>query len=650
MKILFWLEPHFELTQPGVMNTWLAWFERMASGLSDADASTDYRIVGLDSSSARARENDLKKRLILLSQAELLAQWRLAGNSFIDLEHDRVPTNVCDQLLVCLCDRLGDFEPDVVFLLNQQPWLRRSFANALFVNIEVSWSSREPFPFSWHLDITGAGKGRVLAECIDEILKTTVPDDGEDIVGQVRSLASKHLKAPLAADFVESLRQNYATVTLLPIGAFDPADDQTTFFVVLDRFLSDKIGTGALILTQHPMWQLLNDEQIVYLTSKYSYVFDGGEYGSQNLLPCVDCVIGDFSTVATQALLFDTQVISIRRELHKFPVNSPLVNPLVDILANSSAAQRDTILYWLLSRYTVMTTNLFDGSWLSCFLRRAIEAARDGEPLAAYETPIATMNDWSASQWRYVPTKGAVDSEARLYISEIVEEMPQDFSEGRSVGMQYPITGKRQTLRFVMPPDVKPISGIRFDPASVPMALYLHGLALMDEEGGELWRWDGNENTFQNIGGLSVRNGSAGLLILSMGIDPHFDVTVPSECLTMISVNSSLVVDFTPLPLLDVVPEVLGQDDLSLAELRSKCVRLTALPSSPFGATSVSVKLTSDIENLALLFKDSLARRDQRISEQSGQLNAMRDELTRAEAQLDLLKDLFLAGRTEDRL
>jgi hypothetical protein len=41
-------------------------------------------------------------------------------------------------------------------------------------------------------------------------------------------------------------------------------------------------------------------------------------------LPLVDQVVGDFGTVANQALFFDTQVISIRRQLSFFRPDSPL--------------------------------------------------------------------------------------------------------------------------------------------------------------------------------------------------------------------------------------------------------------------------------------------------------------------------------------
>jgi uncharacterized coiled-coil protein SlyX len=56
-----------------------------------------------------------------------------------------------------------------------------------------------------------------------------------------------------------------------------------------------------------------------------------------------------------------------------------------------------------------------------------------------------------------------------------------------------------------------------------------------------------------------------------------------------------------------------------------------------------------DIVNIAALFKSSLALRDQTIAEQSKQIRAMRNELLRAEAQLNLLKELML-GNNKDEL
>ena len=60
--------------------------------------------------------------------------------------------------------------------------------------------------------------------------------------------------------------------------------------------------------------------------------------------------------------------------------------------------------------------------------------------------------------------------------------------------------------------------------------------------------------------------------------------------------------------------------------------------------------LSDELENIATLVIKRLAQRDQVIAEQSLRLGSMRDELLRAEAQLDLLKDVMWGSREEDRL
>lgn len=383
------------------MKTWGGWFERIAETICQTSGEVDYRIVCLDSPAASAREPILGERLILLSQADLLAQWALVGNAFVQLEHDRVPNEICAELQSGLQKRLGDFEPEGVFLLNHQPWLRSMFPRALFVNIELSWTSQTPFPTFWQLDIAGAGKGRILAENRENVLaKLELDKDAVDLISHVKSLARNRLTSPSAEAFVKTLRKDFGSVTLLPLGIFDHFDGQTPIFSALDKFLGEQSDGAALILTQHPWKQILSTEQVEYLIYRYPFFHDGGEFGSQYLLPCCDFVVGDFSTVATQALFFETQVISIRRDLIHFPEHTPLLNPLVNTLSSGRAEQREKLLYWLLSRYAVPEARLFDGAWLESFLCRAVKAVQAVKPWAAYEEPFATIEDWAESAWR----------------------------------------------------------------------------------------------------------------------------------------------------------------------------------------------------------------------------------------------------------
>ncbi|MGY6277394.1 tetratricopeptide repeat protein [Methylomonas sp. MgM2] len=299
---------------------------------------------------------------------------------------------------------MSGFEPDFVFLHNQQSWLREAFCQALFINIELSWVSRQPFTFSWQLDIAGAGKGRLLAEYPNEVLSGVVSDT-EGFVAEVRQFAKKRLITPDAENYVKSLREKYRAITLLPLGIFDRFDGCTPFFTVLDKFLSEQSGENALVLTQHPIWSLLSREQCSYLYGKYPFLHGGNHIGSQHLLPWADSVIGDFSTVATQALLFSTQVVSVMGGLSYFPRETPLRNPLVDVLVNADELTRSKMLYWLLLHYLVPEDRMFDGDWLYDFLQRAHAANRAGQPWAAYSTRISKRMDWED----YRTNEGKVD-------------------------------------------------------------------------------------------------------------------------------------------------------------------------------------------------------------------------------------------------
>jgi hypothetical protein len=138
---------------------------------------------------------------------------------------------------------------------------------------------------------------------------------------------------------------------------------------------------------------------------------------------------------------------------------------------------------------------------------------------------------------------------------------------------------------------------------------------------------------------------------LSLNDDPHFELALPGGVLACLTANASLLVELTPQPLLDVLPEVLRQDDRLISELRAELKNASIdVPSVAAGATTASLQLQSDLENVVTLLKNNLTGRDQTIAEQSLQIRAMRDELLRAEAQLDLLKDVMLDNRAGDRL
>jgi SAM-dependent methyltransferase len=225
------------------------------------------------------------------------------------------------------------------------------------------------------------------------------------------------------------------------------------------------------------------------------------------------------------------------------------------------------------------------------------------------------------------------------------------YDQARSHGVSYPENGKRQAIKLSLQAN-SDISKVRLDLSNAPSAILVHGISLYQGDGAVLWAWDGATSLFTNIRGLSVRSSPTGLLFLCLNDDPQFDLLLPREFLTGLQPSACLVVELTPRPLLEVVSDVLGQDDRLIAELRADSLKSTSLgtPLLTTGSVASSLHLASDLENVTALLKDSLAQRDQTIAQQSMQFEKMREELLRAEAQLDLLKDIMLGGRDEDRL
>jgi hypothetical protein len=242
--------------------------------------------------------------------------------------------------------------------------------------------------------------------------------------------------------------------------------------------------------------------------------------------------------------------------------------------------------------------------------------------------------------------------EARLYVSEIVEGAHQNFTESRGAATLYTVSKQRQVVRLPLPHDLKPLTRIRLDPSNQPVGVLLHRLALLRADGSEAWDWDGDIQLFRNIGGLVVRETTEGLLLVCWNDDPQFELALPHDVMASLQPNDYLVVELTPRSLQDACADFLIQDDRLIAELRASATRNSCVGNKNIRAEAQSQFpcAASNLEKDTFLLKSELARRDQTIAEQSIRLTAMRDELLRAEAQLDLLKGVMLDCRDEDRL
>lgn len=235
------------------------------------------------------------------------------------------------------------------------------------------------------------------------------------------------------------------------------------------------------------------------------------------------------------------------------------------------------------------------------------------------------------------------ESEFRVYYAGSEDA---GFEQSCSRGLAYPVDGEKRALLVKIDSD-KTLKHLRLDPANAPCAITLHSLTLERHDGTALWRWDGRGEAFRNSGGVFFCPTHDGLVLLCLNDDPQFELAVPSEALALARGGLRLKVELTPRPLLDALPAVLAELQASAAEASLPAVTKATLP----------VGFSNHLADLAGLLKAKIDAKNTVIAAQRAEIEslhvrqqALYEQLIRAEAQLELLKEFVLpegTGRLE---
>lgn len=229
--------------------------------------------------------------------------------------------------------------------------------------------------------------------------------------------------------------------------------------------------------------------------------------------------------------------------------------------------------------------------------------------------------------------------EMRLYLSELVDESAQPYQQERGAAQVFSLDSARKSIRLVLPPDTQSLYRLRLDIANAPAAIQLHTLVLQDASGSELWRWEGDCESFLNPRGVVCCRVGSGVTLLCLNDDPQFDLAIPGENLARAGGGSNLTIELTPKHLLDELPSVLG-------EIRN------AQKASPLATADahVPVGVSAHLTEIAEMLKTQITRRNEIISTQRVEIESMRnreqmlyEQIIRAEAQLELLKEFALS-------
>jgi hypothetical protein len=91
MKILFSLEPLYELNSPFIMDTWVQWFARMHAQLGTVTPDYQAKLLAFDSISYK-KSLYFQGDRVLLSQADMRNNGMFRGNICRKIEHGVIDT------------------------------------------------------------------------------------------------------------------------------------------------------------------------------------------------------------------------------------------------------------------------------------------------------------------------------------------------------------------------------------------------------------------------------------------------------------------------------------------------------------------------------------------------------------------------------
>jgi hypothetical protein len=181
--------------------------------------------------------------------------------------------------------------------------------------------------------------------------------------------------------------------------------------------------------------------------------------------------------------------------------------------------------------------------------------------------------------------------------------------------------------RYVLPALVEPITELRWDITESPAYCKVNRFWIENAMGRTVWTWGQDKALMVEPSpdlGLIGINADGALELISLGSDPYGVIQVPPTVLGQLQEGWAVCADwaaFVPTQGIKPVLAKLGHLFGSLGQTQQK--------------------LQSTLESLQALQRDS-ANESQALKELQGQRNQIRAEIIRAEAQIEMLKELII--------
>lgn len=299
--------------------------------------------------------------------------------------------------------RFSDFIPDIIITFTPAPFLKKAFPNALMLHHEVSFLNESPYPWVPYFDPLGMcfGRSSFLNKYQNDIKRVPLTAVQQEFLNNFKKECQTIIreKSPYAK-ILDPLKEKFDYLVLLPLvgerhyGFQGPCKlnmkSEYQYLVHILEHVPENIGVVA---TYPP--QLLNpysNETIAFLEKQYPHFIYHEDFEkylgvSQYLLDHVDMVVGLTSGVCFQTLLWDKKFLDLG-DMTFFADASSLES--VEEVLERKHRNKDNILYWILTRYTIQKHYLYNPEWLTKYFINSLDKFRNGGITFDYFEPIDT--------------------------------------------------------------------------------------------------------------------------------------------------------------------------------------------------------------------------------------------------------------------
>ncbi|MGD7037389.1 sulfotransferase family protein [Methylotuvimicrobium buryatense] len=231
-----------------------------------------------------------------------------------------------------------------------------------------------------------------------------------------------------------------------------------------------------------------------------------------------------------------------------------------------------------------------------------------------------------------------------------------DISEATSSRTHYLLNGKVQRIRALIPNTYQLLT-LRLDISNAPCVILLHKLDIYLADGKLLWSWQHDSEIFTEKAEVTVLPDHAnqqGCTVICWGHDPRFKLNLAQNLLAQVIPESFLDITLTPINLLEYMatqgPSLGSLLEIAASKMDGQLSKDVSTTASFYGTSLARMaNQSAALEEIAILLNETLQNRDrklkqlqQQLSEQDNRQQQLAQQLIRAEAQIELLKDLLI--------